>query len=217
MGSRQRAVDIGAARGRELVRGILTELVQARLDRGLSGSEIARAMGISAAQYSRIERGLTASLLIQDASALLAAVGLELGVRAHPRGEPLRDRAHAALLERLRVRVHSSLRFETEVPLRTPGDRRAWDAVVSGARWRHGIEAETRPRDLQALERRLALKLRDGDVSSMSLLLLDSRHNRDFIRAHGAALRERFAIDARRTLALLAGGLDPGGNSVLLL
>jgi transcriptional regulator with XRE-family HTH domain len=217
MGSRQRAVDIGAARGRELVRGILTELVQARLDRGLSGSEIARAMGISAPQYSRIERGLTASLSIQDASALLAAVGLELGVRAHPRGEPLRDRAHAALLERLRVRVHSSLRFETEVPLPTPGDRRAWDAVVSAARWRHGIEAETRPRDLQALERRLALKLRDGDVSSMSLLLLDSRHNRDFIRAHGAALRERFAIDARRTLALLAAGLDPGGNSVLLL
>jgi hypothetical protein len=36
--------------------------------------------------------------------------------------------------------------------------------------------------------------LRDGDVDRLSLLLLDSRHNRDFLRANRDALAERFPI-----------------------
>ena len=105
----------------------------------------------------------------------------------------------------------------TEVAFPIPGDLRAWDAVVLGGDWRHGVEAETRPRDRQALERRIALKLRDGDVSSVSLLLLDSRHNRDFVRAHGTVLAERFPIRGRRSLELLRAGMNPGGNSIILL
>jgi hypothetical protein len=79
------------------------------------------------------------------------------------------------------------------------------------------VEAETRPRDLQSLERRLALKLRDGDVDSLTLLLLESRHNRDFVRAHSGVLTARFPIPATRALALLAGGENPGGNAIVLL
>lgn len=172
---------------------------------------------MSPAQYSRLERGLTTSVSMEQASILLAIVGLELRFRAYPQGEPLRDRAHVALLERLRTRVHSSLRFRTEVPFPSPDDRRAWDAVISGTGWRNGIEAETRPRDRQALERRLALKLQDGDVTSMSLLLLDSRYNRDFVRANRDVLVERFPVPGRRAVELLSAGVDPGGNSVILL
>jgi hypothetical protein len=129
----------------------------------------------------------------------------------------LRDAAHAALIARFRTSIHRSLRLLTEVPFPAPGDRRAWDVVVVGPDWRHGVEAETRPRDLQALERRLALKLRDGDVSTISLLLLDSRHNRDFVRAHADVLAERFPIPGRRSLELLRAGVNPGGSSVILL
>ncbi|HEX2704651.1 MAG TPA: helix-turn-helix transcriptional regulator [Candidatus Lustribacter sp.] len=196
---------------------VLTELRSARMDRGLGGADVARAAGISASQYSRIERGLTAGLTIEQASILLATVGLELSVRAYPGGQPLRDAAHVALIDRLRTRVHRSLRFRTEVPFPSPGDRRAWDVVIAGPNWRHGIEAETRPRDRQALERRLALKLLDGDVASLSLLLLDSRHNRDFVRANQDVLAERFPVPGRRTLELLGAGVNPSGNSVLLL
>ena len=217
VGTRERRVDVGAARGRALTATVLAELHEGRLDRGLGGADIARAVGISPSQYSRIERGLTDSLSIEQASVLLAAVGLELSVRAHPGGEPLRDAAHAALIGRFRATLHRSLRLHTEVPFPTPGDRRAWDVVILGAGWRHGVEAETRPRDRQALERRLALKLRDGDVSSMSLLLLDSRHNRDFVRAHGDILAERFPIPGRRTLELLHAGVNPAGSSIILL
>lgn len=216
MGTHVRRVDAGALRGRALTAMVLRELRDGRLDRGLGGADIARAVGMSPAQYSRIERGLTASLSIEQASVLLAAIGLELSVRAYPGGEPLRDAAHAALIGRFGARLHASLRFQTEVPFAAEGDRRAWDVVVLGPAWRHGVEAETRPRNRRALERRLALKLRDGDVSSMSLLLLDSRHNRDFVRANDEVLAERFPISGRRTLELLGAGVDPGGSSVIL-
>jgi transcriptional regulator with XRE-family HTH domain len=134
---------------------VLEEIRLARLDRGLASRDVARAVGISPAQYSRLERGLSGSLTIVQASAMLAAVGMELSVRAFPGGEPLRDAAQGAVLERLRVRLHRSLRFSTEVVFPGPNDRRAWDAVIAGADWRYGVEAETRPRDRQALERRL--------------------------------------------------------------
>jgi hypothetical protein len=105
----------------------------------------------------------------------------------------------------------------SEVPFPGPGDRRAWDIVITGNAWRHAFEAETRPRDLQALERRLALKLRDGSVDAMSLVLLDSRYNRTFVREHAEALRERFPVPGVRALELLRAGVDPGAGSVILL
>src|SRR5262249_24092604 len=130
---------------------------------------------------------------------------------------PLRDAAHIALLDRLRARLHPSLRFQTEVPFPAVSDFRAWDAVIAGPGWRHGVEAETRPTDRQALERRLALKLRDGDVDSLSLLLLNSQYNRDFVRTHRSVLAERFPLARRRALQLLAGGVDPGMSAIILL
>jgi transcriptional regulator with XRE-family HTH domain len=217
MGSRQRAIDIGTARGRASVADLLSELREARVDRGLSGAALARAVGLSPSQYSRIERGRSGDLSIQLASRMLAAVGLVLHVRAFPAGEPLRDAAHAKLLERLRRRMHRSLRFMTEVPLPAPNDRRAWDAVISGPTWRVGVEAETRPRDRQALERRLQLKLRDGGVDHVLLLLMESRHNRDFVRAHGPAMADQFPVGSRRCLELLGAGVDPGGSALICL
>jgi len=169
MPSRERAVDVGAARGRAASAELLRELHATRVDRGLSGATIARAVGLSEAQYSRIERGISGDLSIIQATRLLAAVGLKLSIRAFPDGEPLRDAAHARLLERLRVGLHRSLRFRIEVGFPRPDDRRAWDAVISTASWAMGVEAETRPRDRQALERRLELKLRDGAVDYLVL------------------------------------------------
>ncbi len=217
MGSRERAVDVATARGRAAAADLLRELHAARVDRGLSGLTIARAVGLSEAQFSRIERGVTGDLTVVQASRMLAAVGLRLSVRAFPDGEPLRDAAHARLLERLRQRLHRSLRFQTEVSFPAASDRRAWDAVISGPGWRMGVEAETRPRDRQALERRLELKLRDGDVARIALVLLDSRYNRDFVDANRAALAERMPIAGRRALELLGAGVDPGGSTVILL
>ena len=110
MGTRERPIEAGAARGRALTGAVLREL-HGRLDRGIGGGDIARAVGISPAQYSRIERGLTGSVSIEQASSMLAIVGLELSVRVYPSGEPLRDAAHAALIGRFRAGLHPMLRL----------------------------------------------------------------------------------------------------------
>jgi Helix-turn-helix len=217
MGSRERPVDIAAARGRNLTETVLKELRLGRRDRNLSETMVGDALGISASQYSRLERGLVRGVTIEQASIVLSAVGLSLSVRVFPGGEPLRDAAHAALLDRLRGQVHRSLRVFAEVPMPMAGDWRAWDLVVVGASWRHAFEGETRPRDLQALERRLNLKARDSGVDGASLLLLDSAHNRAFVRAHAASLRELFPVPSERALKLLRAGVDPGKGSVILL
>jgi hypothetical protein len=148
---------------------------------------------------------------------MLAAVGLELSARAYPSGGPLRDAAHAALLDRLRLGLHRSLGWATEVPLPLVGDLRAWDALIRGRTSRCGVEAETHPTDLQALERRLALKQRDGAVDMVLLLLLDSRHNRSLLREHADVLQERFPVAGLRARELLAAGASPGGNAIVLL
>jgi transcriptional regulator with XRE-family HTH domain len=217
MGTRERRADVGAARARELTANVLRELRAGRMDRGLSGAAVAHAIGLSPAQYSRLERGLSGSVSIEQAALVAAVIGCDLSVRVYPSGQPIRDAAHASLLHRFRQRLHPSLRLRTEVPFPDPSDRRAWDAVVVAAGWRTGVEAETRPRDLQALERRLALKLRDGDVTSVVLLLLDSRYNRDFVRSNQDALFERFPMPGPRLLELLRAGVEPGADSIVLL
>jgi hypothetical protein len=145
-----------------------------------------------------------------------AVVGLDLTLRAYPAGDPLRDRAQLALLERLRARLHPSLGWATEVPLPIEGDLRAWDAVVQGRGWRRPVEAETVLDDLQALERRLSLKRRDGGVDHVILLVADTTRNRRALRAAPAALGS-LPLRTREILAALAVGDEPGPSGSVIL
>ena len=217
MPARVGVVASGRANARILVADLCQELRQARLDRDVSQTDLARTVGLSRGWISRVERGLVADLSLEQTSMLLAAVGLRLVARAYPAGPPIRDAAHAALLGRLRSRLHRSLTWATEVPLPRPGDLRAWDAMIRGAGWTVGVEAETRPRDLQALTRRISLKLRDGGTDRLMLVLLDSRHNRTLLRSEGAALEALLPTSSRRAMELLGAGLDPEGNAVILI
>jgi hypothetical protein len=80
-----------------------------------------------------------------------------------------------------------------------------------------GVEAETRPRDWQALQRRLALKRRDGGVDRVLLVLTNSRWNRALVRTHAADLAGDFSVPQRVALEAIAAGRDPGGNAVILI
>ena len=220
---RERRATLGAERGRRLVLASGDEFKRARTNGGLSQSDVADAVGISRPQYGRIERGLAPEVSLQRVAAVAAVLGLEASLRFFPSGDPIRDRAHAALLERLHARCHRSLVWRTEMPFPGPGDQRAWDALIRGVdpvrgdAWRVGVEAETRPNDLQALDRRLALKERDGGADWMILLLPGTRHNRDFLAAHGSVLRSRFPLVSRRALELLTAGAPLGQNALILL
>ena len=97
-----------------------------------------------------------------------------------------------------------------------PRDQRAWDAVTELWHLSVGIEAETRPTDLQALERRLLLKARDGGVARLVLVLADSRANRSVLRIGGEGLRGSFPLQGRPALEALRGPRDPGCNLLVL-
>lgn len=193
------------------------ELRLARLNHDLSQATAAAASGLSHATWSRIERGVAFGIDVIDLSRALSVVGLDLRLRAYPGGAPLRDEAHVRLLERLRALIHASARWLTEVPLPNPGDRRAWDALIVLPDARIGVEAETRARDAQELQRRLTAKQRDGGVDHVILLLADTRHNRAFLRSVGAGFLAGFPIDGRSAIRSLAAGRDLGGNAIVLL
>jgi hypothetical protein len=149
---------------------------------------------------------------VRELGARCAVVGLDLAIRTYPAGDPIRDRAQLALLERLRIRVHASLRWRTEVPLPIEGDLRAWDAEIRGRDprpWRARVEAETRVTDGQALERKLALKLRDDPDGHLILLVADTRTNRRTLAALGPGLRTILPCGPREILSALGAGREP--------
>ncbi|MBI3746106.1 MAG: helix-turn-helix domain-containing protein [Chloroflexi bacterium] len=215
----ERSVDRATLQIRTAMAEIGRELRSARLDAGLSQRAVARAVGMSQAQLSRLERGAGANQSVVKISRACAVVGLDLGIRAFPAGLPLRDAAHLALQARLRSAASPDFRWSSEVPLPLPGDRRAWDAVGRCAR--NGVEvfveAETRLRDIQALSRRIALKKRDSGNPRVILLVRESRLNRAIVSAAGDFLRESFPIPSRAALAALRSGRDPGGDAIVLL
>jgi hypothetical protein len=100
-------------------------------------------------------------------------------------------------------------------------DLRAWDGgieAVSTRNWLLGVEAETRVGDIQDLQRRIQLKLRDDPALTGAILLLaDTRHNRMVLKANLTALRSDFPIDGATALRALATGEHPGGSAIVLL
>jgi hypothetical protein len=79
-----------------------------------------------------------------------------------------------------------------------------------------GIEAEMRPSDLQALQRKLSLKVRDGGVDRLILVLADTRPNRRFLRLAGEDLRPLLRLQGRDAVRALRSSVDPGCNLLVL-
>ena len=209
--------DRGTEHGRALRTRAGRELRDARIGLGLSLVEVGRAARLSEGQVSRIERGLVVRVSLEDLARLHVVVGLELSIRSFPGGPPIRDAAHIQLLSEFRSRLHRSLAWAVEVPLPTRGDPRAWDGLVRGPDFRYGVEAETAPRDAQALVRRILAKERDGEVDGVILLLRATLQTRRFLTEAGTWLASSFPVVGSRALELLAAGVAPGGNAVVVL
>jgi len=217
MATHEKPADRGARRAAVIRLQLGREIHDGRVDRGISLGEAGAAVGLSASEVSRIERGLVPNVSIIAAARLLEVVGLELSARAYPGSGPIRDAGHLRLLDSFRTRLHRSVRWFAEVPLPIPGDQRGWDALLSTPTWRYGVEAETSPHDAQALDRRIQLKARDGDVDGVILLVPDTRAVRVFLEGAGAILAPSFPVPGRRTLELLGAGVEPGGNSIVVI
>ena len=88
--------------------------------------------------------------------------------------------------------------------------------MVSGPDCRYGVEAETAPKDSQALARRVQLKMRDGAVDGVILLLPRTRRTREFVEASAGTLGPLFPIAGARALELVRAGVDPGGSAIVM-
>ena len=138
------------------------EIRGARMSAPLSQRAAGRIVGMSHAQFGRIERGELSTISLDQLSRACAAVGLRLVARAVPGTGRAVDEGQLALLNRFRALLPTGTPVRTEVPLPIAGDRRAWDAIADLAPRSIPLEAEARLRDCQAVERRCALKMRDS-------------------------------------------------------
>jgi transcriptional regulator with XRE-family HTH domain len=214
--TRERPADRGRRRANEAFHVLGRDVRSARIGAGLSLRVVAEATATSHQQILRFERGRIDHVSIQDVGSWCATVGLDLALRAFPAGDPIRDAGQQRLLDRFRPNVHASLVCRTEVPLPIRGDLRAWDLLVEGAGWRCAVEAETVLDDLQALERRLHRKQRDGGIDVVILLIADTRRNRRAIESAPAAFAG-FSRDARATLHALRTGANPGSSAIVFV
>ncbi|HEY7827468.1 MAG TPA: helix-turn-helix transcriptional regulator [Candidatus Limnocylindrales bacterium] len=217
MTSRERALDRANRRGAALVGDLGRQLREARMEHGLSQAFVGRAVGLSRSAVSRIERGTVPAVSVVNLARLMSVVGLELSARAYPSGSPLRDQGQVNVLGRLKGQLAVPLIWRAEVPVGGAGDLRAWDLVISNGQDRVAVEAETRLTDLQAVQRRIALKSRDSGIGTVILLLAASRTNRNAVRLFHDAVMESFPVPGSEVLGDLRMGRLPSGSTVILL
>lgn len=216
MPSRERLRAAGLQQVDYVRRQLGHEARQLRIKAGLSQAELARAIRVSRGWIHRFELGRLRTIDLRRVTLLFAHLGHKLVSKPYPVGEPMRDAGHLRLLARFNTRVPPiwRRRFESVMPI--PGDLRAWDELLIGP-VSIGVEAETRPSDLQATERAVAAKMRDSGVERAVLLLSSTHSNRELVRQHIGALRQTFPLDTRASLAALAAGRDPGANGLIIL
>lgn len=215
---RQGHGDVGAADARRLARSTGVELRDTRISLGLSQRSVARAAGVSPTQLGRLERGEAGSPSVAIICRTARALGLSASLKLYPAGVPVRDGAQLALLNRFEALLAAPLRMRREVVLPLEGDLRAWDAMVVGAGTMAFTEGDTRLGDMQAIARRVELKLRDdGRGSVVILVVARTRHNLRVLREHRESLRAQFPLDGAAIARALRAGRIPPASGILML
>lgn len=98
------------------------------------------------------------------------------------------------------------------------GDLRAWDGSIVGAVERAFVEAESRLGDVQALQRRVELKIRDDPRARIVILAVTkSDQNRRVLLEHREALRPMLPLDGAAVLRALRHGTIPAAGGIVLL
>jgi hypothetical protein len=183
--------------------------------------------GLSAAQISRIERGILPTVSLDQLARLGAVVGLDVRAHAYPGPDPTLDTGQLALFGRFSTRLSPTLGLRHEVPLPIERDQRAWDGMIDGLKPASGdgaegmlslpMDADTRLIDVQAQLRRIRLKLRDSGMDSVLWLIADTNRNRAALAGAGALLASDFPVSSRRALGALRDGRHPGGSAFVVL
>jgi transcriptional regulator with XRE-family HTH domain len=217
MSTRSSRIDEAARRAHHQLDGLVRDLRAARLMAGLSQATVASSVGRSRELIAGWENRRWVPGVV-DLVRWGAVLGLDVPIRAYPRGSPLRDAGQLRTLSRARKRIGEAWGWRTEVPVSAdPRDGRAVDAVISRDGAAIGLEVITRLTDAQAQVRRALLKQEAAGLDRMVLILADTRHNRLALGDAQATLRPAFALETRRTLRDLREGRLPPANGVVLV
>jgi transcriptional regulator with XRE-family HTH domain len=216
MATMDRARDRGDRQARKLAALVAQELRETRLSAGVSQARVAQAARLRQSRVSRTERVEGPAPRLDELAKHCAVLGLRLSLRMYPEASPVRDAAQLRLLQRLRAVVGSEFRWRTEVPVAGQGDLRAWDVLLDGPD-RVAIDAESRLYDIQALQRRTELKLRDSGVSCVVLVVAGTTYNRAVLKEHRAALASTLPLGTRDVLTSLRSGRAPKASGIALL
>jgi hypothetical protein len=174
-------------------------------------------VGTSKAQVSRIEHGKVLRLSLVAIARQASAVGLRFAAQLYPGVRRVLDAPQLSLLSRVRERIGTLWAWELEVPMPTERDLRAVDARISHAGVSIAVEAITRLADVQAQVRAAQLKRRDIGATRLLLAISDTNANRAAIAEARPMLEAAFETNARRILAVLRSGNDPGRDCLLVL
>jgi transcriptional regulator with XRE-family HTH domain len=185
---------------------------------GLSQSSAARAAGMSASQWSRLERGTIARPDIVQVCCAARVLGLRTSVKLYPVESALRDAGQLRLFGRLHAAMGAPLTIRREGGLPIAGDLRAWDAMMSDGRASCYADLETHITDAQAFERRLRLKQRDDPRAKVVLAVLTrSDHHRRLLAEHREAFRDLLPLDSAAVLRALRAGRCPPASGLVLV
>lgn len=216
MPSRQQLRSLGIEQSGAVVRAIGREIRALRIAANLSQAQLSAAAGTSRTYLCRLELGRVRTVDLRVACMLFAILGQRLTVKGWPVGEPMRDAGQLKLLDRFDARVPPVWRRTREAVMPIRGDLRAWDERLDGP-ISIGVEAETRPNDLQAVERSMSAKKRDSHVVRMALLIAATERNTVIVRRHLPTLRQTYPLDTRTFMAAVGDGRDPGADALVLL
>jgi hypothetical protein len=218
MASVQRRGDQGLADARRLTAAIASDLRSARIAAGISQATAGKAAGMSEAQWGRLERGALERVDIVQLCCAGRALGWKGSWRYFPVADAVRDAPQLNLLRRFEALLGPPLHMRREVPLPVAGDLRAWDGMVHGDGAPFVVEGEAHAGDVQALERRLRLKLRDDPRAGVLVLALTrSSHHRALLAAHREVLRDLLPLDNAAVLPLLRAGRRPPAGGIVLV
>jgi transcriptional regulator with XRE-family HTH domain len=218
MAVRQGPVELGDDNARTTAVGLGKEIRDARIVLGMSQPAAAKAAGISSSQLSRLERGDNRDPSLRALCRVGRVLGLSLSARLYPAGSPVRDAGQQRVLDRFLALPAAPIRSEREVVLPITGDLRAWDASLTDGVTLAFVDAETRLGDVQALERRIQLKLRDDPRSRILILVVArSRHNTETLAGQREALRSLLPLDGPAIARSLRQGRIPPASGLILV
>lgn len=217
MAVRTRSVDQARHAWARTATRIGDELRTARHILGLTLRELSAAIGVSKSELSRRELGRSRRLTGEKLAVHAAAVGLRMSITLWPAGGGVRDAAQARYIAAFVSRVGRLWRVTLEATVPLPGDLRAADVMLQRGTFRVVVEVITRLADLQAQIRSARQKARDLGATRLIVVVAATHANRNALASTRGALVDAFDLDARRVLAELAAGRDPGRDAIIVL